>query len=115
MRVNLLWPSNLARGMARRPERRYDIFMVYRTNFKISGTLQLPEGTKIKTLPEKLSVDNDMFRFEYACQQKDRQITCSKNLTFKTRTIPRERYAEFRKLCTKIDRAEAQDIVLEKK
>jgi tetratricopeptide (TPR) repeat protein len=112
MRVNLLWPSNLARGMARRPERRYDIFMVYRTNFKISGTLQLPEGTKVKTLPEKLSVDNDLFRFEHACQQKDRQITCSKSLTFKTRTIPLARYPEFRKACTKIDRAEAQDIVL---
>jgi tetratricopeptide (TPR) repeat protein len=115
LRVNLLWPSNLARGMARKPERRYDIFMVYRTNFKISGTLQLPEGTKIKTLPVKLSVDNDLFRFEYSCEKSDKQITCSKNLTFKTRTIPLTRYPEFRKLCTKIDRAEAQDIVLEKK
>jgi tetratricopeptide (TPR) repeat protein len=115
LRVNLLWPSNLARGMARKPERRYDIFMVYRTNFKISGTLQLPEGPKIKTLPVKLSVDNDLFRFEYSCEKSDKQITCSKNLTFKTRTIPLTRYPEFRKLCTKIDRAEAQDIVLEKK
>jgi hypothetical protein len=114
LRVNLLWPSNLSRGMARKPERRYDIFMVYRTNFILEGTLEIPDGMTVKTHPEKLSIDNDLFRFEYSCQQSDNQITCSKNLTFKTRTIPLARYPEFRKLCTQIDRAEAQDIVLEK-
>jgi hypothetical protein len=115
LRVNLLWPSNLARGMARKPERRYDIFMVYRTNFDLKGTLEIPDGMKVKTLPGKLSVDNDLFRFEFNCEQQDKKITCGKQLTFKTRVIPLARYQEFRKLCTKIDRAEAQDIVLEKK
>ena len=101
--------------MARKPERHYDIFMVYRTNFVLKGTLEIPDGMRVKTLPEKVSIDNDLFRFKYTCQQSDRQITCSKNLTFKTRVIPLSRYPEFRKLCTRIDRAEAQDIVLEKK
>jgi len=114
LRVNLLWPSNLSRGMARKPERRYDIFMVYRTNFVMKGTLEIPDGMQVKTLPEKLSIDNDLFRFKYACRQSENKITCSKNLTFKTRVIPLSRYPEFRKLCTRIDRAEAQDIVLEK-
>jgi len=115
LRVNLLWPSNLARGMARKPERHYDIFMVYRTNFAFSGVLELPDGMAVKTLPEKLSIDNDLFRFEFNCTQSGKNITCSKKLAFKTRTIPLARYQEFRKLCTQIDRAEAQDIVLQKK
>jgi hypothetical protein len=115
LRVNPLWSANLARGLAREPERRYDIFMVYRTNFDLAGTLEIPDGMAVHTLPETLSIDNDLFRFEYKCVQADRQITCTRKLTFKTRTIPRERYPEFRKLCTQIDRAETQDIVLAKK
>ena len=115
LRVNPLWPANLSRGMAREPERHYDIFMVYRTNFVLKSTLEIPDGMTVKTLPKKFSIDTDMFHFEFTCEQKDRKITCSKQLTFKTRTIPLARYQEFRKLCTKIDRAEAQDIVLENK
>jgi hypothetical protein len=114
LRVNLLWPSNLARGMARKPERHYDTFMVYRTNFETTGTLAVPAGMTVKTLPEKLSIDNDLFHFEFKCDRADKKITCGKKLTFKTRVVPRQRYQEFRKLCTQIDRAEAQDIVLQK-
>ncbi len=114
LRVNLLWPSNLTRGMARKPERHYDIFTVYRTNFDLSGALEIPDGMTVKNIPEKLSIENDLFRFEFNCEENDRNITCSKQLTFKTRVIPLARYPEFRRLCTQIDRAESQDIVLEK-
>ena len=40
------------------------------------------------------------------------EVTCTRTLRFKARTLPRAEYPAFRKLCGRIDKAEAQEIVL---
>ncbi|HUU03835.1 MAG TPA: transglutaminase domain-containing protein [Myxococcota bacterium] len=117
LRVNPLWSSNLVRRMAQKPDRHYDLFMVYRTNMTLVSKLAIPEADKIVTLPRSLEIDNDLVRFRQDCvvgaaTLNLSTVTCSRKLTIKKRIIPIERYHEFRKICRRIDEAEAQDIVL---
>jgi tetratricopeptide (TPR) repeat protein len=112
LRVNLLWPSNLARGIARLPERHYDIFMVFRINYDLQGTLALPPDLKVRKLPDPLSIDNRYVAFSQKCTSDKASITCSRKFTIKTRRVPLADYRQFREICGKIDAAEAQDIVL---
>jgi len=117
LRVNPLWPSNLVRRMAHKPDRHYDLFMVYRTNMTLVSKLVIPEAYKIITLPRSLKIDNDLVCFRQECVVGPATpdlatVTCTRKLTVKKRIIPIERYHEFRKICRSIDEAEAQDIVL---
>ncbi len=113
LRINLLWPSNLVRSTARKPERHADVFFVVRTNMELSATLQVPAGSKVLRLPEHLLIDNDLLHFKQECNLNLATVTCTRNLRFKSRRVPKARYQQYRELCRRIDRAEAQDIVLE--
>jgi hypothetical protein len=112
LRINLFWPSNLARGIARKPERHYDIFTVFRTHNDLQCTLAMPENHEVRNLPAAVTIENDYVYFRQNCTEAKGSITCSRKFTLKSRTIPRSHYKEFREICGKIDAAEAQDIVL---
>jgi cellulose synthase operon protein C len=117
LRVNPLWPSNLVRRMAQKPDRHYDLFMIYRTNMTLVSKLAIPEADRIVTLPRKLQINNDLVRFRQECVADPAtpslaSVTCTRKLTIKKRVIPVSRYHEFREICRSIDEAEAQDIVL---
>jgi hypothetical protein len=114
--VNLLWPSNLTRSVAREPVRHHDIFMIYRSHLDLSARLEIPPDVAVRTLPEPVSIDNQFIRFKLQCQREGTSaVACRRILTIKARTIGLDHYPGFRDACRKIDASEAQDIVLVKK
>ena len=99
-------------GIARLPERHYDIFMVFRINYDLESTLTVPDNFKVLNIPDPISIDNRYVTFKQLCMLDGASIICNRRFTIKTRTIPLSDYRQFREICGKIDAAEAQDIVL---
>ncbi|MBW1870647.1 MAG: DUF3857 domain-containing protein, partial [Deltaproteobacteria bacterium] len=113
LRINLLWPSYMVRRTARKPERHYDVFMIYRTNIVASSQLTVPDDYKVRSLPKPIAIDNDLLSFKQECTMKLSTVTCKRSTLLKVRNVPNQRYQEYRDLCRQIDQAEAQDVVLE--
>jgi hypothetical protein len=112
LRINMIWPSAMARTLAQETTRHYDLVLWSLWAGESSFSLALPPGSTVKTVPAPLALDNDLIQYDLRCTPSGASVACQRRLIFKRREIPKERYPEWRELCTRIDQAEAQDVVL---
>jgi hypothetical protein len=88
------------------------MYLIRRTSIELESSFRVPEGMAVRTLPAPLEIDHPFLGYSSGCEKKGDSVVCTRKLRFKARTLPRADYPAFRKLCGRIDQAEAQEVVL---
>lgn len=106
MRV-ALDPLDWVKNLAPQTSRRTDLVLGAARSWRYEVSFTLPAGARLESIPDEFSGENAWGRFHVKVESKDGQVTISRGFDQFGGVIPRERYAEVRKLLSEHDRAEA--------
>ena len=77
--------------------------------------VNVPQGYKIKKIPEKFELDTTYCYIKYELTQKENQLIAREKFMIKKREIPADMYQEFKEACNKYTSLRQEDIVFQKK
>ncbi|NUO15560.1 MAG: DUF3858 domain-containing protein [Planctomycetaceae bacterium] len=95
------------KNLAPQTSRRTDLVLGAARSWRYEVSFTLPAGARLESIPDEFSGENAWGRFHVKVESKDGQVTISRGFDQFGGVIPRERYAEVRKLLSEHDRAEA--------
>ncbi len=97
------------------PVRNYPVDFNYRELKSYISTVKIPDGYKILSLPESISIDNDMITIRYtAVSENDKTITISGMYEFKKDLYEKTEYADVKNYFNQIVNKFNENLVLVK-
>ncbi|RIK60797.1 MAG: hypothetical protein DCC64_14100 [Planctomycetota bacterium] len=106
MRV-ALDPLDWVKNLAPQTSRRTDLLLGAPRSWRCDVSFALPAGARLESVPDPFAAENTWGRFQVKVEARDGQVTISRGFDQFGGVIPRDRYAEVRKLLSEHDRAEA--------
>jgi len=103
---------DLLRSFARLSQRKYDLVLGFPWVNQEHVVLNLPPGLTARRLPEPRQITSPFGRFDLNVTRSDNQITVKATLRIDRHRIGRDEYAAFRRFCTDVDGAVAQELVV---
>jgi hypothetical protein len=103
---------DLLRSFARLSQRKYDLILGFPWINQEQVVLNLPPGVAARRLPEPRQLVSPFGRFELSVSRSDNQITVKGMLRIDRHRISRADYPAFRRFCTDVDSAVAQELVV---
>jgi tetratricopeptide (TPR) repeat protein len=106
---------NLLRGVASESERSSDLLLDVPWSRKTVIDYKLGEGAGLTKLPERVNVETGEAVYTRTIVPTDEGVRVTEYFELKTHRISKERYAEFRELCRKVDSSQVDSIEVEVK
>lgn len=103
---------DLLRSFARLSGRKYDLILGFPWVNQEQVTLNLPAGLTARRLPEPRQLTSPFGRFDLTVMRSGRQVVVKGLLRIDRHRITRAEYAAFRRFCTDVDSAVAQELVV---
>jgi hypothetical protein len=89
------------------------LYLMYPSTKEERIVIQLPEGYKIKALPQNLALDKPTASFSKEIKEENGKVIIDTKWILKTNEISAGKYGSFRSMIESIRRANEEDIVLE--
>jgi hypothetical protein len=112
----ILFPAEMSRTYAPLPRREHELVLRYNWTRKRSLEVEIPEGYRVAQLPEAQGIETPFGRLSLQCRVEGNRVIAEENSVLRVETlrIPAEQYEAFRDFCARVDRAEEQQVVLER-
>jgi hypothetical protein len=95
-------------------KRTYPIDMIYPQKKALNSVIFIPEGYKVDFLPQKLNIDNKLFKLNYFIVSDNEQIKISFEYYFKQSVYPVNNYSLIKYYFNEIVKKGNEKIVLSK-
>jgi hypothetical protein len=106
---------NLLRGVASESERSSDLLLDVPWSRNTVIDYKLGEGAGLTKLPAPVQVETDDAVYTRSVAPTEEGVRVTEYFELKTHRISKERYAEFRELCRKVDSSQVDSIEVEVK
>ncbi|MCB9366821.1 MAG: DUF3857 and transglutaminase domain-containing protein [Calditrichaeota bacterium] len=93
-------------------ERRYPLRLESTFALQMSETLEYPKGMRVRSLPEKVNVEQNEFKLSRDCDSSGRKVTVRQALELRSLDIPLSRYPDLLQLANRLESLERGKIVL---
>jgi len=111
----VLVAAKLCDNFAQTDTRYHDLITGYPHRNERTVEILLPEGWKVKKLPSELDLANAWGAYSLRFETAPGKVTAKVSFELRAPRVPRDRYAEFRAFCEEVDRAEDEELILERK
>jgi tetratricopeptide (TPR) repeat protein len=111
--VQLFPMSMFFAQLASLKEREHDMVLLNPISFTEKATYVVPAGWTVSKLPDSKNVEASFARYTISVEAKDGRIRYERTLQLTKNRIPKEQYAEFRSLVSKVNASLTEKIVLE--
>lgn len=104
----------LLRGFARLSQRKFDLILGYPWTNVEEVTVRLPARSAVRRLPAERTIESPFGRFVLTVEHRPGTpaVTVRAELRVDRHRVSREEYAAFRRFCTDVDSAVAQELVV---
>ncbi|MEL6559864.1 MAG: DUF3857 domain-containing protein [Bacteroidota bacterium] len=104
----------LRKNQLRQKERRYPIDFIYLSEVSLKSQIKIPEGYDIDTLPETISIDDELANIQLSYRKSGGQIIANGFYAFKKVVYPPEDYQQLKNYFNIIIDNFNQELILEK-
>ncbi|MHC5080990.1 MAG: DUF3857 domain-containing protein, partial [Planctomycetota bacterium] len=94
--------------------RYHDLILGHPRRLERKVEIVLPKGWRVKRSPKSVTFSNEMAAYRLQIEHGPGRVTAHVEFELKAPRIPKAKYATFRRFCENVDRAEEEELILEK-
>ena len=95
--------------------RTYPVDITFPVKRTYKTEINIPKGYKVEFLPEKSSLNDNLFELDYFAEQQENSIASTLSYTFKQSVYPPEEYQRVKAMFDRIIKKSSEKIVLVRK